>query len=124
VTAWFSPLIRSLNFVTGELRGRQEEKSALDLIPRFYAACTELGCGLDDQWFESWQRLGIFLFTMAFRPDLGPTQPIQQVTEALSLGVKRPGRETDHLPPSSVEIKECVELYTHSPIRLHGVVLS
>jgi hypothetical protein len=39
-------------------------------------------------------------------------------------GVKRPGREADHSSPSSVEVKGCVELYLHSPIRLHGVVLS
>jgi hypothetical protein len=32
-----------------------------------------------------------------------------------SLGVKRPGREADHSPPSSAEVKECVELYNHSP---------
>jgi hypothetical protein len=30
-------------------------------------------------------------------------------------GVKRPGREADHLPPSSAEVKERVELYLHSP---------
>jgi hypothetical protein len=30
-------------------------------------------------------------------------------------GVKRPGREADHLPPSSTEVKECVALYLHSP---------
>jgi hypothetical protein len=42
----------------------------------------------------------------------------------LSLGVKRPVREADHSPPCSAEVKECVELYLHSPIRLHGVVLS
>jgi hypothetical protein len=47
---------------------------------------------------------------------LGPTQPpIQWVWGALSLGVKRPGREADHSPPSSAEVKECVELYLHSP---------
>jgi hypothetical protein len=45
-------------------------------------------------------------------------------TRALSLGVKRPGREADHSSASSAEVKERVELYTHSPIRLHGVVLS
>jgi len=28
----------------------------------------------------------------------------------LSLGVKRPGREADHSPPSSAEVKEGVEL--------------
>jgi hypothetical protein len=34
---------------------------------------------------------------------------------ALSLGVKRPGREADHSPPSSADVKKCVELYLHSP---------
>jgi len=28
--------------------------------------------------------------------------------------VKLPGREADHLPPSSAEVKELVELYLHS----------
>jgi hypothetical protein len=36
-------------------------------------------------------------------------------TGAHSLGVKRTGRETDHSPPSSAEVKGCVELYLHSP---------
>jgi hypothetical protein len=74
--------------------------------------------GFDSRW-----GLGI-LFGTVSRPALGPTlPPIQWVPRALSLGVKRPGREGDHLPPSSVEVKECMELYLHSPIRLHGVVL-
>jgi hypothetical protein len=30
-------------------------------------------------------------------------------------GIKRLGREADHSPPSSTEVKECVELYLHSP---------
>jgi hypothetical protein len=30
-------------------------------------------------------------------------------------GVKRPGREADHSPPSSTEVKEWVELYLHFP---------
>jgi hypothetical protein len=34
------------------------------------------------------------------------------------VGAKRPGREADHSPPSSAE------LYLHSPIHFHGVVLS
>jgi hypothetical protein len=56
---------------------------------------------------------------------LGPTQPpIQWVPGALSLGVKRPRREADHSHPSSAEVNECVELYHHSSVRLHGVVLS
>jgi len=43
---------------------------------------------------------------------LGPTQPpIQWVTGALSLGVKRPEHEADHSPSSSAEVKESAELY-------------
>jgi hypothetical protein len=30
------------------------------------------------------------------------------------MGVKRPGREANHSPPSSAEVKEYVELYFHS----------
>jgi hypothetical protein len=42
----------------------------------------------------------------ATRTALGPTQPpIQWVAGALSLGVKQPGREADHSPLSSAEVK-------------------
>jgi hypothetical protein len=34
---------------------------------------------------------------------------------ALYLRAKRPGREADHSPPSSAEVKKCVELNIHSP---------
>jgi hypothetical protein len=57
------------------------------------------------------------------RMALGPTQsPIHWVPGALSLGVKRPGREADHSSPSSAEVKNA---WTYTPtltIRLHGVV--
>jgi hypothetical protein len=36
--------------------------------------------------------------------------PIQWVPVALSLGVKRSGREADHSPPSTAEVKEFVEI--------------
>jgi hypothetical protein len=49
---------------------------------------------------------------------------IQWVAGSLPLGAKRLGRESDHSPISSAEVKECVELFLHSAIRLHGVVLS
>jgi len=41
--------------------------------------------------------------------------PIQWVPGSLPLRVKRPGREADHSPPSSAEVKEWVEQYVHSP---------
>jgi hypothetical protein len=50
--------------------------------------------------------LRIFLFDIMSRPALGPAQPpIQWVPETLSLGVKRPGREADHSPPTSADVK-------------------
>jgi hypothetical protein len=58
--------------------------------------------GFDFRW-----ELGNFLFTTASRTALGLTQPpMQWVPGALSLGVKRPGREADHSSPSSAEVKE------------------
>jgi hypothetical protein len=57
--------------------------------------------------FDSRRGLGVFLFTTASRMALRPTQPpIQWVPGALSLGIKRPGREADQSPPYSAEVKE------------------
>jgi hypothetical protein len=55
--------------------------------------------------FDSRRGLGIFLFTTLSRTALGPTQPPSPwLPAALSLGVKRPGREADNSPPSSAEV--------------------
>jgi hypothetical protein len=76
---------------------------------------TALEYGLDDRRFESRQRLGIFLLTIASIPALGPTHPlIQWVPGALSPGVERSGCEADHSFQSNAEVKECMELYLHS----------
>jgi hypothetical protein len=84
-----------------------------------------LGYGLDDRRFHSRQGLGIFLFTTASRTALGPTQPpIQLVPGALSLGIKWPGREADHSPPSSGEVKNAWSCTSTPSIRPHGVVLT
>jgi hypothetical protein len=73
------------------------------------------------QWYSARQGLGIFLFTTVPRPALGPTQPpIQWVPGALSLGVKRPEREADHSPPSSVEAKNAWS-YTSIPQQGAGI---
>jgi hypothetical protein len=64
-----------------------------------------LGYGLDDRGFESRQGLRIFLFSTVSRPALGPTQPpIQCAPRDPSPGVRRPGVEADHSPPSSAEV--------------------
>jgi hypothetical protein len=74
--------------------------------------------------FDSRRVLGIFLFT-ASRTVLGPTQPrIQWVPGALSLGIKRPGREADHSTHLVPKSKNVWSYTSTPPIRLHGVVLS
>jgi hypothetical protein len=45
-------------------------------------------------------RCKIFLFPIAFTPALTQWEP-----GAISLGVKRQGREANHSPPSSAEVK-------------------
>jgi len=58
-------------------------------------------------------------------PALRSTQPpIQWVPGTLYLGVKRPGRETDHSTPSSAEVKKAWIYTSTPPILLKGVVLS
>jgi hypothetical protein len=41
-------------------------------------------------------------------------------TRTLSLGVKWPGREADHAPPSSTEVNNAWSYTSTPPIRLHG----
>jgi hypothetical protein len=55
----------------------------------------------------------IFLFSTSFRPVLGPThRPIQWVPRALSPEIRWPGREADHSPPTSDEVKN-TWIYTY-----------
>jgi hypothetical protein len=76
-------------------------------------------------WCSVKKSTGATLSFTASGTALGPIQPpIQWVSGALSLAVKRTGREADHSTPCSAEVKECVELYLYSPIRLHDVVFS
>jgi hypothetical protein len=75
--------------------------------------------------FESWQELEIFLFTTVTKLAQGPTRPpIQWVPGVLPLGVKWPGHEADHLPPSNAKVKNVWSFTSTSPICLHGMVLS
>ena len=46
---------------------------------------------------------------------MGPTQPLIKWVPGLPQGVKRPGSDVDHPPPSSAAVKERVELYLYSP---------
>jgi hypothetical protein len=58
-----------------------------------------------------------FFFAASSKPALEPTQPpIHLVPGGLvRAGVKWPGCEADHSIPSSADVKECLEIYIHSP---------
>jgi hypothetical protein len=52
---------------------------------------------------------------MSSRPALGPTQPPTEcVPGALTPGVKQQGREADHSPPISAEVKK-TWIYGYTP---------
>jgi hypothetical protein len=58
----------------------------------------------------------IFLLASASRPALGPTSLLTMGTGGSFPGSKaRPGRDADHSPPSSGEVKYEYELYLLSP---------
>jgi hypothetical protein len=71
---------------------------------------------LENALFKCRFALAFHHHVTASKTALRPTQPpIQWVPGALSMGVKWPGRESDHSPPSSAKVKGCVQLYLHSP---------
>jgi hypothetical protein len=75
------------------------------------------GYGLDDRGVgvRVPVRVKNFLFSTASRSNLGPNQPpIQWVPGAPFPVVKRPGREADHSPPASAEVKR-TWAYTSNP---------
>jgi hypothetical protein len=82
--------------------------------------------GLPRNWANFKTKKNASVITSTSRPALGPTQlPIQWVPGALSLGIKRPGREADQsAPPSSAEVKNAWSYNSTPTIRLHGVLLS
>jgi hypothetical protein len=68
-----------------------------------------LGCGLDDRGSGVRFPTGAGNFSLHHRVQNGSGAhpavcPVG--TGAISLGVKRPGREADHSPPSSAEVEE------------------
>jgi hypothetical protein len=67
------------------------------------------GYELDDRGVGVQIPVGSRIFSTSFRPALGPTQPrIEWVSGVLSPGVKRPGREAHHSPPTSAEVKKTI----------------
>jgi hypothetical protein len=80
---------------------------------------TNWGAGIA-QWYSAGLRAGWSVVRMPVGAgNFSPHHRVQNGSGAhpasYPLGVKRPGRQADHSPPSSAEVKECVELQLHSP---------
>jgi hypothetical protein len=75
----------------------------------------------EESGFNFQQGKEIFLFFIACRLTLGPTQPL--IPWIPGAGVKYQGCEADHSPPSDAEVKN-MEFYLHSPICLLGMLLN
>jgi hypothetical protein len=83
-----------------------------------------MGYGLNSQSSIPVRGKKFFSTPQPLEPTLGPSQPpIQWVLGPISPGIKRPGREADHSPPSSAEVKNDGG-NLRSLIHLHGVVLN
>jgi hypothetical protein len=48
----------------------------------------------------------------------------QKALGAVSLGMKQAGHEADRPPSSTIVLKARMEIYLHSPVRHHGLVLN
>jgi hypothetical protein len=77
--------------------------------------------GYSDWLWAGWTRGSrhgkdeLFLLSTPYSPILGPIQPpIQRISGALSLGVKRPVLEADHSPLIIAEVKNTC-IYTSTP---------
>jgi hypothetical protein len=92
----------------------------------FFSFYTVLGCELDDRGSRVRFPAGAGnVFRRRVQNGSRAHQPpLQWVPGALSFGVKRQGREANHSPPSTAEVKNAW-IYTFTPtIRFHCVVLS
>jgi hypothetical protein len=74
------------------------------------------GYGLDDRGVGVRVPVGSRIFSSPRGPDRlwGPLTSYPMDTGALSPGVKRQGREADHSPPASAEVKK-IWIYTSTP---------
>ena len=68
--------------------------------------------GLEGPGIESWRGA---IFSAPILTGRGAHPASYAMDTGSFPGVKRPGRDVDHPPPSSADVKERVELYLYSP---------
>jgi hypothetical protein len=78
-------------------------------VQRLATGWTTMGSQFESRWGKEFSLLHVV------QTCYGAHQPrIQCVPGALSPGVKRPGREADHSPPASAEVKK-MWIYIYTP---------
>jgi hypothetical protein len=84
------------------------------------------GYGLDDRGVEIRVLVESRMFSSPYRPDRlwAHLASYQIDTWGSFPGVKWPGREADHSPPTSAEVKKTWINILTTPLRLYGVVLN
>jgi len=87
-----------------------------------WQVCIVTGLQAEGPGFNSQQGLGFLLLATASRLPLEPTQTIRFVPGILSLGVKSPGYEDDHSPPSNPKIRNAWSYMSTPPMQLHGMM--
>jgi hypothetical protein len=108
------PTKRGLYWTVEQLSSSQEEPCTMHLTTTGLA-----------QWYSAQLRAGLSgirvpegagNFSLHHRVQTGcPSSLISNgYQELFPSGVNWPGREVDHSPPSSAEVKKCTELYLHS----------
>jgi hypothetical protein len=86
-----------------------------------------LGYGLDDWGSRVLFLVGAGNFSLHYHVQDGSgahPASIPVVMRGSFAWVKWPGHEADHSLPSSAEVKECMDLYLHTPVHHHGMVFS
>jgi hypothetical protein len=85
-----------------------------------------LGYGLDDRGSilsRGWFSYAFHCVSMGSVPYLA-SYPMGTGGSFPGWGIKQPGREADHPPPSSAEVKNVCSYTSTHPIRLHSLVLN
>jgi hypothetical protein len=109
---------------TGQNPNLKMPKKSFQNVPKFrdswmaIASKNFMGYGLDDRGSRVRFLAGAGNFSLHHRVQNGSgAHPASYPRGKLGSfpGGKAAGREADHSPPSSVEVKECVEIYLHSP---------
>jgi hypothetical protein len=103
------PTVMDQNYIQKEVTSRLNSENACYQLFQNILNLRLLGCGLDDRGSGFRFPAGAGNFSLHHRLQNGSgAHPASYPmgTRGLSLGVKRPGREADHSPPSSAEVKE------------------